>query len=280
MQAGVHAERALREAGAQVMVLTGSTAEQTRSLAKQAVHQHPDGVVVVGGDGTMMGIVDVLANAEVPVTLVPAGTGDDLARALGIPTDDALAAATVAVRGHPRRIDVASVESQGRRRFFLTIAALGFDAKVSERTNTLRYPRGRARYYLALLIEVMRLSSTDFLVRFDGGAAESLPGILLAVGNTASYGGGMPICRGAVPDDGLLEIVHVAPVGRLRLLRLFPLLLRGEHLARREVHRLSASEVHVSSPGLLVYADGERVGADECVISISPMSLNMMMPEV
>lgn len=273
------AERALRDAGAQLMVLAGGTAEQTRALAHRAVAEQPDGVVVVGGDGTLTGVVDVLADSGVPVTLVPAGTGNDLARALGIPTDDAARAASAAIRGHARRIDLGTISSQGRDRLFLTVAALGFDAKVSERTNALRHPRGPLRYYLAIVIELLRLRPTAFRISVDGGEETRMPGTLLAVGNTASYGGGMPICTGAVPDDGELDVVHVAPLSRLKLLRVFPLLLRGTHLGRHEVTRHRATRVRVSAPDLIVYADGERVGAQECTIGIRPGAVTMMIPE-
>lgn len=150
---------------------------------------------------------------------------------------------------------------------------------MSERTNALRHPRGRARYHLALLIELVRLRPTDFQVQIDDEVGERWPGTLLAVGSTSSYGGGMPICIGAEPDDGQLRVVHVAPLGRLRLIRLFPLLLRGAHLARREVTVRQATRVHVSAPDLIVYADGERVGTGECTIGIRPGAVTIMMPE-
>src|SRR5690606_2286726 len=109
-----------------------------------------------------------------------------------------------------------------RRTLFLTVAALGFDAKVSDRTNRLRWPKGRLRYYLALVVELVRLRPTAFRLRFGDEDAVDLPGTLVAVGNTGSYGGGMPVCVGADPDDGWLDAVHVAPLGRWRLIRLFP----------------------------------------------------------
>lgn len=273
------AERALRETGARLTVLAGETAAQTRALAHRAVIDGPDGVVVVGGDGTLTGIVDVLADAGIPVTLVPAGTGNDLARELRIPTDDPGRAASAAVKGHARRIDLGTISSQGHDGLFLTVAALGFDAKVSERTNALRRPSGLLRYYLAIVIELLRLKPTDFRVAIDGGDAERMPGTLLAVGNTSSYGGGMPICMGASPDDGALDVVHVAPLSRLKLLRVFPLLLRGTHLGRREVVHRRVTSLHVSAPDLVVYADGERVGAGECTIGIRPGAVTMMIPE-
>lgn len=158
------------------------------------------------------------------------------------------------------------------------MAALGFDAKVSERTNTLRHPSGRLRYYLALVVELARLRPTAFRISVDGGVERVQPGTLLAVGNTASYGGGMPICPDARADDGRLDVVHVAPLSRLRLLRLFPLLLRGTHLRRPEAQHRRAGSVRVSAPDLVVYADGERVGAGECSIGVRPAAVTMMIP--
>ncbi|MGX1791841.1 diacylglycerol/lipid kinase family protein [Microbacterium sp. NPDC055312] len=275
---GAEAEGALRAAGAEVTVFTGRSAEQTRSLARGAVRAAPDGIVVVGGDGTLTGIVDVLTETGHPITLVPAGTGNDLARALGIPTDDPRKAALVALNGSVRTIDLGTIESQGETRVFLTVAALGFDAKVSERTNTLRYPSGRLRYYLAVIVELVRLRPMVFRISVDGGEERVLPGTLLAVGNTRSYGGGMPICADARADDGRLDVVHVAPLTRARLIRLFPLLLRGSHLGRPEVWRLQATSVRVSAPDLVVYADGERVGAGECTIGVRPAAVTMMTP--
>jgi diacylglycerol kinase (ATP) len=214
----------------------------------------------------------------VPVVLVPAGTGNDLARALGLPRGDAADAAELALTGSPRAIDVGEVRTEAGTRKFLTIAALGFDANISDRTNRLRWPHGAPRYYLALLIELVRLRPMDFLLAVDGGDPTRSSGTLIAAGSTSSYGGGMPICAGAVPDDGLLDVVHVAPLGRLRLLRLFPLLLRGTHLSRPEVMHRRAQSLTVSAPGLVVYADGERIGEDACTISVLPAALTMMVP--
>ena len=147
---------------------------------------------------------------------------------------------------------------------------------MSDRTNRLRWPRGGARYYLALLIELVRLRSMTFTVTCDGSAPKIAPGTLVAVGNTASYGGGMPVAAGALPDDGRLDMVHVAPLGRLRLLRLFPLLLQGRHLGRPEVMHRRVRRATVAAPELVVYADGERVGEDECSISVRPAALQMI----
>jgi len=270
---------ALREAGARVEVHIGSSAADTRRLVGVALAEPPDALVVVGGDGTVSAILPELAGTEVPMALVPAGTGNDLARALGVPRRDPAGAALLALRGTPRRIDVGEITADGRTTPFLTVAALGFDAKVSDRTNLLRWPRGAARYYLAIVIEVVRLRPTRFRLACDGEDPRDAVGTLVAVGNTVSYGGGMPICPEARPDDGLLDVVHVAPLRRTRLLTLFPLLLRGRHLSRSEVTQRRVREIAVSAPDLVVYADGERIAQRECTIRVRPSTLTVMVPK-
>jgi diacylglycerol kinase (ATP) len=269
----------LRERGVEVRTYAGGSPADTTRLAVAALNDDPRALVVVGGDGTLSGVLDLVCAATVPVVLVPAGTGNDLARALGLPRGDAARAAELALTGVPRAVDVGEVRTVHGARKFLTIAALGFDAKISDRTNRLRWPHGAPRYYLALFIELVRLRPMDFTLAVDGERPMFSAGTLIAVGSTSSYGGGMPICAGAVPDDGLLDVVHVAPLARLRLLRLFPLLLRGTHLTRDEVTHRRARTITVSAPGLVVYADGERIGEDECTISVLPAALTMLVPE-
>lgn len=266
----------LRAQGAEVRVFEGGSAADTARLAAVALAEQPRSLVVVGGDGTLSGVLEAVCAASVPVVLVPSGTGDDLARALELPRGDAAAAAELALSGRPRAVDVGEIRTAAGIRLFLTIAALGFDAKVSDRTNRLRWPHGALRYHLALLIELVRLRQMDFTIAVDGAPAAPAPGTLIAVGSTSSYGGGMPVCAGALPDDGLLDVVQVAPLSRLRLLRLFPLLLRGRHLSRPEVMHRRARTVTVTAAGLVAYADGERVGEGECTISVRHAALTMM----
>lgn len=270
----------LRALGVEPTVHTATSPAETRRLAAAAVATKPDVLVLVGGDGTLAIVLDELVGSEIPLVLVPAGTGNDLARSLGVPfgsADAATSAAAAAVHGIRRAVDVGeAICPEGKARF-LTVAALGFDAKVSERTNRLRWPPGRARYYLALLIELVQLSPMRFTLRLDGAESHVSDGTLIAIGNTRSYGGGMPICPDADPHDGLLDVLHVAPLTRLRLLRLFPHLLRGTHLQLDGATMMRAAEVEVHAPGLLIYADGERIGTESVKIRTLPGALTMLL---
>ncbi|MFK4791213.1 diacylglycerol kinase family protein [Microbacterium sp. ZW T5_56] len=270
----------LRGRGAVVADRRGQSASEAASLLSELLADLPDALVVVGGDGTLSALAESLvSDGAPPVVLVPAGTGNDLARALGIPRDAPQAAAEAALSGSTRRIDVGAIAAADGVHLFLTIAALGFDAKVSERTNRLRYPRGRARYFLAIAIEVLRVRAMRFRLGLDGAEATDRPGTLIAIGNTASYGGGMPMCIGADPSDGLLDVVHVAPLSPLRLILLLPRLLAGTHLDRPEAQRQRARVVEVSAPDLVVYADGERIAQGACQVSVRPGALTMLIPE-
>jgi diacylglycerol kinase (ATP) len=281
--------------GVEVRRYTGGSAADSLRLAREAIAEGPRALVVVGGDGTLSSVLDAVVGSGVPIALVPAGTGNDLARALGLPFEAAAAgaghgggrgeaaaeAAALVVDGRPLAIDVGEIESAAGTARFLTVAALGFDAHVSERTNRLRWPRGRMRYYLALLVELARLRPMAFELRVGDGAsavARPMPGTLVAIGNTRSYGGGMPMCPDADPADGLFDVTHVGPLRRAKLVRLFPLLLQGRHLAREEVTSLRTAELEVEAPGLLVYADGERVGEGRARFRVVPGALTMLVP--
>ncbi|MCD2497494.1 YegS/Rv2252/BmrU family lipid kinase [Microbacterium sp. W2R] len=266
----------LRRRGALVSERRGDDASEARRLLIELLADAPDAVVVIGGDGTLSALAEPLVSDGTPVVLVPAGTGNDLARALGIPRDSPENAADAAISGAPRRIDVGVIEAVDGQRLFLTIAALGFDAKVSERTNRLRYPRGRVRYFLAIAIEVLRVRPMRFRLGMNGETVTEQPGTLIAIGNTASYGGGMPMCVGADPADGVLDVVHVAPLSMLRLILLLPRLLAGTHLDRPEAHRCRARAIEVSAPDLVVYADGERIAQGACRVSVLPGALTML----
>ncbi|WEK59892.1 MAG: diacylglycerol kinase family protein [Candidatus Microbacterium colombiense] len=268
----------LRHQGAEVRTYSGTSAQHAVTLAGEALDDDPGVLVVVGGDGTLSSILPAVTSHSVPIVLVAAGTGNDLARALQLPRDDPAAAAALALHGVPAVIDVGEITDRDGTTLFLTVAALGFDAKVSDRTNRLTWPRGVLRYHLALLVELVRLQPMRFRWGVDGEPLHDAPGTLIAVGNTASYGGGMPVCAGAEADDGMLDLVHVRPIGRLRLIRLFPLLLKGRHLSRPEVSHRRARTVRVSAPGLVVYADGERAGVDDCTIGLRAGTLAIMVP--
>ena len=136
--------------------------------------------------------------------------------------------------------------------------AAGFDAIVNERANAMRWPRGPLRYDLAIVAELVRLRPRRYTLTLDGEVRE-LDAVLVAVGNTATYGGGMRITPSAVADDGLLDVVVAGPISRTTLVRLKPRLYAGTHVehAQCSMYRVRSVEI-AGDPAIVTYVDGER----------------------
>ena len=261
----------LRDAGLTVRRMQGADAEEALTLAHDAVDSGVQALVVVGGDGLAHLAVQALAGTGVPLGIVPAGTGNDVARSLDIPRRDPLAAADRVIGGRTRTVDLARCGS----RYVVTVLAAGFDAIVNERANAMAWPRGQARYHLATLAELRVLSPRRYVLDLDGEVVER-DAVLVAVGNGPSYGGGLRITEPAVLDDGYLDVVVVKEMGRARLLRAYPRLVAGTHTALPEYEHHRVRRVGVAAPGIVAYADGERFGALPLTIESAPGALKVL----
>lgn len=267
--------RHLRASGAEVSDLVGHDAAESQALVRRAVAPGPDQVdtvVVSGGDGLVHLAVQALAGTPAALGLLPAGSGNDAARALGLPLDNPLAAAEVVIRNRRRAIDL----GRSGDRWFLTVLASGFDAVVSERAPQLRWPRGPARYTAAVLAELPRFAPLRYTLSLDG-RERTLEAMMVSVANTDYYGGGMRIGAGATCDDGLLDVVIIKPLSRLQLLRFFPTVKTGEHVHNPAYERVQARTVTIAiTPPVTAYADGERFGAVPLTIECVPGALHVL----
>lgn len=271
---GVQAAERLRARGYDVLEVRGRDAEDALSLARSRVEGGADTLVVVGGDGMVHLALQAIGGSRAWLGLVPAGTGNDVARYFDIPRGDVDAAVDVVVAGHERVTDLAVT---GDRRY-VTVLAAGFDAVVNERANAMRWPRGQARYTLATLAELRTLRPIPYTLELDG-RTEHLEATMVAVGNGPSFGGGLRITEGAELDDGLLDVVVIAPMSRRELLRTYPKLFRGTHVHHPGFRRERVRRVTVAAPGITAYADGERVAALPLTIEVAPAALRMLAPE-
>lgn len=268
----------LRERGHRVTEISGGSADESSALIRAALGSRVDSVVVVGGDGTVGLAVQELAGTGVPLGVVPAGTGNDFATSLGIRQLEPEQAADVIDAGVTRTIDLARVRAEGGgARYFVTVLASGFDSLVNDRANRMRFPRGDSRYRIAILLEFLRLSPIPYRIRVDDVELVG-PFVMASVGNTRTYGGGIPICPDADPTDGLLDVTVVAAGGRLRLLRLLPTVYRGTHVAHTEVTTLRGRSVNLEAAGVTAYADGDPVGALPVQIEAVPGALTVFAP--
>lgn len=271
--------QSLRGAGHDVTTLVEPTFLELIDAARKAVADKPDALVVVGGDGMVNLAAQVLVGTKVPLGLVPSGTGNDMARGLGIPIGNAEAAieALLAALGRPPRIiDVARVtDSAGRLSWFACVLSAGFDAVVNERANLMRWPKGKSRYNLALLRELAMLRPIRYRLTIDGATIQT-DAVLISVANNTSFGGGMMVTPDALLDDGEFDVLVVQPLKRVAFLRIFPRVFKGTHVADPRVTIYRGSSIRVEADGIVAYADGERVGELPVDIEVVPGALRVL----
>jgi diacylglycerol kinase (ATP) len=269
----------LQQRGLDVVAIVGSDAEHARRLLHAAVEKGTDALVVAGGDGVISDALQALACTDIPLGIIPAGTGNDNAREFRLPTKDPVAAADIVADGWTETVDLGRIrDRKGLTKWFGTVAAAGFDSLVTDRANRMRWPRGRMRYNLAMLAELSQLRLLPFRLTLDGRDEIVTDLTLAAFGNGRSYGGGMLICPNANPADGQLDITMVHSASRTRLIRLFPTVYKGTHIGLDEVTTARATSVDVDSPGINAYADGEFACALPAEISAVPNALRVLTP--
>ena len=258
----------LRDAGLVVRNLEGRDADEALDLAKASVADGVEALVVCGGDGLVHLAAQVLADTGVPLGIIPAGTGNDVARYFDLPRKDPVAAADRVIGSRVRTIDLARCGS----RHFVTVLAAGFDAIVNERANEMTWPRGQMRYNLATLVELRTFRPLSFTLDLDGTLLQR-EAMLVAVGNGTSYGGGLRITEGAVLDDGLLDVVIINKMTKGKLIRTYPKLFSGTHTQEPEYEHHLVRSITVAAPGVVSYADGERFGALPLTLTCAPGAL-------
>jgi len=274
--------RALEAAGHRVNRVLEPSMEQLERRCRELLADEPlDALVVVGGDGMVHLAAGLLAGTGVPLGVVPSGTGNDFARGLGIPLGEPQQALDVLLEalGRPARtIDAGLIRFDGAapERWFAGVLSAGFDSAVNERANALRWPRGRQRYNVAILIELLRLRPRRYALVVDG-QPRSVEALLISVANNTSFGGGMLITPKALLDDGLLDLFIVAPMSRLSFLRIFPRVFAGTHVGDRHVSIERVHRVRLEADAV-GYADGERVGPLPLDVRVEPGALRVLAP--
>jgi diacylglycerol kinase (ATP) len=263
--------------------LTTRYAGHATELARAAAASHGryERVAVVGGDGTVGEAAQGLAHTDLPLAIIPAGTGNDIARNLAIPRHP-LAAARLAATGTPRTIDLGEVRTPEATRGFVNVAGFGFDAEAAERVNRLpRVVGGTLPYLVGTLQTLWRYAAPRVRLSLDGRQIEARI-FLVAVGNCASYAGGMRIVPLARPDDGMLDVCLVHALSRLEVLRVIPRLYSGGHESHPAVKlfRCRSLEGEVLSAAsdrapvrVSCHADGEQVGGLPVRFAIQPGAL-------
>jgi diacylglycerol kinase (ATP) len=254
------------------------------SLVEQA-----DVAVLFGGDGTVHRHLAMLVELEIPLLIVPCGSGNDFARALNLHRMRDAVRAWDKFRetgGNLRTVDLGTMQlsgnapDSGQTKYFSAIAGIGIDSEITRRANALpRWLRSRGGYALSAPREFVRFAPFAMQFALNGTPARFQPSLLAAVANAPSYGGGMKIAPRARLDDGKLDVCIVRAMDRFKLFCLFPTVYFGRHLDFREVEYAQAPTVKIETERPLdVYADGEYAGQTPVEFQVAPGALKVIVP--
>ena len=213
-----------------------------------------DGVIAVGGDGLLHLVLQKVVPAQVPLALIPAGTGNDFVRTLGWSLESFDEHLAFVTSTQPTPIDLGLVDGE----WFGAILSTGFDSIVNEKANTLSWPKGPMKYNAAIAIELPRFKPRHYEIFLDDQSI-STEAMLIAVSNGRSYGGGMLVSPDANISDGLFDVMILRPVSKIEFLKVFPRVFAGTHLSHPAVEVLRSRTVRIESKAV-AYADGERIG--------------------
>jgi len=273
------AVEALGAAGIASRMVEPTSAVGTTSAARDAVESGATVVVACGGDGTVHCVVQALVGTQTALGIIPCGSGDDIARALGFMDANAAAPAEYVIRaiqsGGSRAVDVGhAVAHDATARHFVAVLSTGFDSAVNERANTMMRLRGQ-RYNVAMVREIASFTPSHYELRLDD---EVITGeaMLVAIGNGATYGGGMRICPSASTDDGQFDITWLSAMSKPAFLRAFPSVFSGKHVHNPAVRTFRGSALTISAAGQVAYADGERIGPLPITIEARPGALRVL----
>jgi len=246
-------------------IVTGNSSVAIADHLKIFIVKNPDcsGVIAVGGDGLMHIILQILVPAQIPVALIPAGTGNDFVRTLGWDLEDVDIELNKIITTKPVAVDLGLVDGE----WFGAILSTGFDSIVNEKANTMQWPKGPMKYNAAIAIELPRFKPRHYEITLDDRTI-STEAMLIAVANGRSYGGGMLVCPNAQINDGLFDVMVLHPVSKIEFMKVFPRVFAGKHVSHPAVEIVRSKNVSIESKAV-AYADGERIGqlpiSAECI---------------
>lgn len=283
---GTVADRAaarMRSHGLEVTRLIGGSPEESVELARRAIADRVDALVVCGGDGMVSLAVRAQAYSGIPVGIIPAGTGNDLAREYGIPLGDPEAAADIVAGGRVEQVDLGQATPDGGEpQIFASVLCAGMDSAVNRRVNEMALLRGPLRYVIASVIEFPTYRPRRFRMTFDAGdtAEETVDAevLLSAFAITRSYGGDMKIAPDADRGDGLVDVCYVGRISKLRFMRHFPKIYSGTHVGLRGVTTRRCRTVRLEASDVEAYADGDAVAPLPVTVEVLPGAGRFLVP--
>ena len=248
----------LSNSGLENKLIDCDTFAETKMLLEKEIQTNRyNYLIAVGGDGLVNLCLQFVAEKPICLGVIPAGTGNDFARATGFNGKSVDEIFSIFSRSKPVKIDLGKAVSADESKWFVQVLSTGFDAIVNSLANKMTWPRGKSKYTIATILILSRFKSIPYMVEIDGRIFEQ-NAMLLAVANGESYGGGMRICPGASNSDGIFDVLIVRPVTKIVLLTIFPKVFKGNHIPHPKIDVYKGKYIKISSP-TVAYADGEFV---------------------
>lgn len=250
-------------------------------LARAAAEAGAPVVVAVGGDGTLHEVANGILGTKSTVGLIPFGTGNDLARALGI-YNNLPAACKAITDGDTINVDVGVLEGEGTggQRHFIVLSGTGFDARTAQTVNSgIRWISGAGAYVVGAMVTLSKFQPFELTLTLDGGEPIRKKAMFVSIANAPTTGGGMLIAPGATVDDGKFDICLAGEVSRPTLLYQLTQVFKGDHVKHPAVTMLKASSITLDAdPPQPLLIDGEVIGTTPARISLLPGALPMKVP--
>ena len=269
-------EALLRAEGIEYRIERSHKTEETSAVARRAAGEHPEGIIAVGGDGTLFQVINGMIGSDVPLLFVSCGTGNDFVRSLNLPKDP-VEALKLQLASPASRIDVGRMNDT----CFLNVAGTGFDVDALRIVDAYKEKHSGLKAYLLALIEAIKhYRPMTAMVSLDDGPETEMSFAIISIGNGRFIGGGMKAVPEAAVNDGLFDVVVVSPVKKWIILPLVFFYVLGLHvkLGLGKLHR--CKRVSIRRPETTINLDGELVAASHAKFELLPAALRVRVPGI
>ena len=253
--------------------------EQVSRIAHQV-----EAVIAVGGDGSVHTAAQVAWKHKLPLGIIASGSGDDVARACGLPHGRRLSKTKLGVdhfvqawlKRDMSEVDVLKATTGDKTEHaVLAVLSAGFDSRVSATSQNMLYLRGTFRYIAAMVNTLRRFSPIHYRLKIDG-EEKVLQAMMVAVGNGSMFGGGMKVLPDAIINDGKLDMIVVNQVSIPTFLTIFPRVFKGTHVTHPVVDTYQLAKVDVHVENEQVWGDGEFLGMSPVFIEVEPAAIKIV----